>query len=211
MMMQENEELPAELVGLYEVSFISQTLEDLLAEKMLEDNDYDSDGNNRELSNNTSVISKVNVLYSIDLYNELSNDFISSYQARINVNTNHPRAPNLLLDAQLQQDPDYIAVCVPCMTIAKWHNAPTLAIIPEAITNVLIFHWQWLSPVYLNCSLGCAENANQFTHYHHLTGSFGLTKNICALQLYSGTLGAILNNSSNNNWFYHSLIDAMIG
>ncbi|CAG8842641.1 40146_t:CDS:1, partial [Gigaspora margarita] len=39
-----------------------------------------------------------------DLYNELSNDLISSYQARINVNTNYLQAPNLLLDAQLQQD-----------------------------------------------------------------------------------------------------------
>ncbi|KAF0548787.1 hypothetical protein F8M41_025800 [Gigaspora margarita] len=47
--MQENEELPAELVDLYGVLFISQTLEDLLAEKMLEDNDYDSDGDNTEL------------------------------------------------------------------------------------------------------------------------------------------------------------------
>ncbi|RIB11478.1 hypothetical protein C2G38_2203285 [Gigaspora rosea] len=36
--------------GLYEVSFISQTLEDLLAEEILEDNDYDSDGDNTELS-----------------------------------------------------------------------------------------------------------------------------------------------------------------
>ena len=58
MMMQENEELPAELVDLYEVSFISQTLEDLLAEEMLEDNDYDSDGDNTELSNDTSVFNE---------------------------------------------------------------------------------------------------------------------------------------------------------
>ncbi|CAG8669920.1 9282_t:CDS:1, partial [Racocetra fulgida] len=56
--MQENEELPAELVDLYEVSFISQTLEDLLAEEMFEDNDYDSDGDNTELSNDTSVINE---------------------------------------------------------------------------------------------------------------------------------------------------------
>ncbi|KAF0332808.1 hypothetical protein F8M41_020504, partial [Gigaspora margarita] len=65
MMMQKNEELPAELVDLYEVLFISQMLEDLLAEEMLEDNDYDSDGDNTELSNDTSVISEVNILYSI--------------------------------------------------------------------------------------------------------------------------------------------------
>ncbi|KAF0468378.1 hypothetical protein F8M41_025792 [Gigaspora margarita] len=64
-MIQEHEELPAELVDLYEVSFISQTLEDLLAEEMLEDNAYDSNGYNTELSNDTSVISEVNILYSI--------------------------------------------------------------------------------------------------------------------------------------------------
>ncbi|CAG8809032.1 18458_t:CDS:1, partial [Gigaspora margarita] len=60
-----HEELPAELVDLYEVLFILQMLKDLLAGEMLEDNDYDSDGYNTELSNDTSVISEVNILYSI--------------------------------------------------------------------------------------------------------------------------------------------------
>ncbi|KAF0541194.1 hypothetical protein F8M41_005672 [Gigaspora margarita] len=63
--MQENEELPAKLVDLYKVLFILQMLEDLLAEEMLEDNYYASDSDNTELSNNTSVISEVNILYSI--------------------------------------------------------------------------------------------------------------------------------------------------
>ncbi|CAG8803675.1 37861_t:CDS:2, partial [Gigaspora margarita] len=139
-----------------------------------------------------------------DLYNELSDDFISSYQARINVNTNHPWAPNLLLDTQLQQDPwvphDTNIVYDLCRAF------PYLSLTEHP--NKEDYIARWLSPVYLNCSLGHAENANQFTHYRYLTGSFGLTKNIRALQLYSGTLGAILTNSSNNNWFHYSLIDA---
>ncbi|CAG8490559.1 14240_t:CDS:1, partial [Racocetra fulgida] len=49
--MQENEELPAELVDLYKVSFISQMLEDLLVEEMFVNNDYNSDDDNTELSN----------------------------------------------------------------------------------------------------------------------------------------------------------------
>ncbi|CAG8825127.1 32946_t:CDS:1, partial [Gigaspora margarita] len=57
-MIQENEKFLAELVDLYKVSFISQMLEDLLAKEMLEDNNYDSNGNNTELSNDTSVISE---------------------------------------------------------------------------------------------------------------------------------------------------------
>ncbi|CAG8826824.1 25501_t:CDS:1, partial [Racocetra persica] len=58
MMIQENKELPAELVDLYEVSFISQILEDLLAEEMLKDNDYDSNGDNTKLSNDTSIFNE---------------------------------------------------------------------------------------------------------------------------------------------------------
>ncbi|KAF0554326.1 hypothetical protein F8M41_019408 [Gigaspora margarita] len=63
--MQKNEESPTELVDFYEVLFILQILEDLLAEEMLKDNDYNSDSDNTELSNDTSVISEVNILYSI--------------------------------------------------------------------------------------------------------------------------------------------------
>ncbi|CAG8776084.1 4806_t:CDS:2, partial [Cetraspora pellucida] len=44
--MQKNEELLTELVDLYEVSFISQILKNLLAKEMLKDNDFDSDREN---------------------------------------------------------------------------------------------------------------------------------------------------------------------
>ena len=71
-----------------------------------------------------------------------------------------------------------------------------------------MFYQHWLSSIHLSCSLGRAENSNCFTHYRHLTGAFGLSKNIRALYLYSRTLGAILEPTSNNNWFHPSLLDA---
>src|SRR6185437_7605545 len=86
--------------------------------------------------------------------------------------------------------------------------APTLAQIPDALANVPMFHRRWLSPIHLSCSLGRAENANFFTHYRHLTGAFGLSKNIRALQLYSGSLGVILDSTRNDSWFHPSLLRA---
>ncbi|CAG8850077.1 13350_t:CDS:1, partial [Racocetra persica] len=102
----------------------------------------------------------------------------------------------------------YIAVYNSCISVAKCHNAPTLAPVPDELTNVLMFYRHWFSPIHLSCSLGRAENANHFTHYRHLTGAFGLSKNVCALQIYTGTLGAILDLSPNNNWFHSSLLNA---
>ncbi|CAG8809429.1 26115_t:CDS:2, partial [Gigaspora margarita] len=56
--------------------------------------------------------------------------------------------------------------------------------------NVPIFYQRWLSPIHLSCSLGCAENSNCFAHYHHFTGTFGLSKNIRVLYLYLEILAA---------------------
>ncbi|CAG8795777.1 594_t:CDS:1, partial [Dentiscutata erythropus] len=103
---------------------------------------------------------------------------------------------------------NYIAVCSSCISIAKRHIAPTLAQIPDALANVPMFHRRWLSPIHLSCSLGRAKNANYFTHYRHLTGAFGLSKNICALQIYSRMLGAILDSAPSENWFHPSLLHA---
>ncbi|CAG8842161.1 28812_t:CDS:2, partial [Gigaspora margarita] len=54
---------------------------------------------------------------------------------------------------------NYIAVYSSCTSATKRHNAPTLAPIPDALANVLIFHRHWLSPIHLSCSLGHAESA----------------------------------------------------
>ncbi|CAG8823686.1 21267_t:CDS:1 [Gigaspora margarita] len=103
---------------------------------------------------------------------------------------------------------EHIAICNSCIYTSKHHDAPILMTISNVLTNVLMFYQRWLSPIHLSCSLGCTEYSNCFTHYCHLTGAFGLSKNIHALYLYSGTLGAILEPTSNNNWFYPSLLDA---
>ncbi|CAG8447118.1 15142_t:CDS:2 [Dentiscutata erythropus] len=102
----------------------------------------------------------------------------------------------------------YIAICTLCISITKRHDAPILTPIPDALANVPMFYRRWLSPIHLSCSLGRAENTNCFTYYRHLTGAFGLSKNIRALQIYTGTLGAILDSTSNNNWFHPSLLNA---
>ncbi|CAG8815653.1 36498_t:CDS:2, partial [Gigaspora margarita] len=103
---------------------------------------------------------------------------------------------------------NYIAVCSSCTSAAECHNAPTLAPIPDALANVPMFYRRWLSPMHLSCSLGRAESANYFTHYCHLTGAFDLSKNIRAIQIYTRTLGAILDSAPNNNWFHPSLLYA---
>ncbi|CAG8618617.1 19235_t:CDS:2 [Cetraspora pellucida] len=102
----------------------------------------------------------------------------------------------------------YVAVCASCISVAKRRNASTLAPIPDALSNVSMFHHHWLSPIHLSCSLGRAENANHFTHYRHLSSAFGLLKNLHALQIYARTLGAILDSTPNNNWFHPSLLHA---
>ncbi|CAG8523941.1 2239_t:CDS:2, partial [Dentiscutata heterogama] len=54
--MQKDEELSTELVDLYKGLFILQTLEDLLAKEMLDDNKYNGVGDITELSNDTTFI-----------------------------------------------------------------------------------------------------------------------------------------------------------
>src|SRR5205085_7073822 len=53
-------------------------------------------------------------------------------------------------------------------------------------------------------------NSNAYTNYRHLTGTFKYSKNINALALYSGTIGAILSNNNSNSWYHPSLNDAAI-
>lgn len=72
---------------------------------------------------------------------------------------------------------------------------------------IILHHRVYLSPVHLSCSLGRTSGSNNYTTYRHLKGSIGLTKNIHALSLYSGTIGAILINNKQYSW-YHPSLDA---
>jgi len=68
----------------------------------------------------------------------------------------------------------------------------------------------YLSPVFMHCSLGRnASNSNIYSEYITLTGTMNLSKNMRSLILYSGMLGAYLeDNSSDNSWINDTLIEA---
>ena len=70
--------------------------------------------------------------------------------------------------------------------------------IPDEIHNIPLYNWIYLLPIHLSCSLDKVLNINAYTNYHHLTGTFNYSKNIYTLALYSGTIGAILNNNQSN-------------
>ncbi|EXX55721.1 Pif1p [Rhizophagus irregularis DAOM 197198w] len=100
-----------------------------------------------------------------------------------------------------------IAVCSSCKNPHTRRNPPKYDPIPTEIQNIPSYHRIYLSPVHLSCSLGRSPNSNNYTTYRHLKGSIGMSKNIHALSLYSGTIGAILTSGQHNSW-YHPSLDA---
>ena len=104
--------------------------------------------------------------------------------------------------------PRRIATCPSCHNSQNHIKIPIPDPIPNEIQNVPLYHRIYLSPVHLGCSLGRIPNSNAYTNYRHLTGTFSYSKNINALALYSGTVGAILSNNHTNSWYHPSLDDA---
>ena len=104
--------------------------------------------------------------------------------------------------------PKRIATCTSCYNSNNRLKIPIPDPIPDEIQNVSLYHRIYLSPVHLSCSLGRVPNSNAYTNYRHLTGTFTYSKNINALALYSGTVGAILNNNRSNSWYHPSLDNA---
>ncbi|GES97445.1 Pif1-like helicase domain-containing protein [Rhizophagus clarus] len=104
--------------------------------------------------------------------------------------------------------PKRIATCPSCYNSNNHIKIPIPDPIPDEIYNVPLYHRIYLSPIHLSCSLGRASNTNAYTNYRHLTGTFKYSKNINALALYSGTVGAILDNNQPNSWYHPSLNDA---
>ena len=68
---------------------------------------------------------------------------------------------------------------------------------------------KYLSPVYLHTSLGRSAGTNPFVEYRSLTGQMGYSKNRRTFSLYSGIIGAFLQNADlsapDNRWYYPSL------
>ena len=104
--------------------------------------------------------------------------------------------------------PRRIATCSSCHNSNNRLKIPIPDPIPNEIQNIPLYHRIYLSPIHLSCSLGRVPNSNAYTNYRHLTGTFTYSKNINALALYSGTIGAILNNNQSNSWYHPSLDNA---
>ena len=104
--------------------------------------------------------------------------------------------------------PKRVATCSSCHNSNNRLKIPNPDPIPDEIQNVSLYHRIYLSPIHLSCSLGRTPNSNAYTNYRHLTGTFNYSKNINALALYSGSIGAILSNNQSNSWYHPSLNNA---
>ena len=68
----------------------------------------------------------------------------------------------------------------------------------------------YLSPVFIHCSLSRnSRSSSIYSEYRTLTGTMNFSKNMRSLILYSGMLGAYLNeNTSDNSWLDNTIITA---
>ncbi len=101
-----------------------------------------------------------------------------------------------------------VAICESCKNVKTRRYPPVLSPIPPQIKAVPMTYRKFLSPVYMNCSLGRTAGSNPYTNYRFLNGNIFLSKNYHALELYSGSIGAFLNSNEPPNWFHSSLIAA---
>ncbi|PKY62013.1 hypothetical protein RhiirA4_432218, partial [Rhizophagus irregularis] len=92
-----------------------------------------------------------------------------------------------------------VCVCDSCKNNRKRYPCPQLYPIPDVIEAIPIAQRRFLSPIFLHCSLGRNLDANSYTEYRALTGDMEFSKNMRALKLYSGILGAFLTNPGNHN------------
>jgi hypothetical protein len=90
-----------------------------------------------------------------------------------------------------------VAICSTCKDLRLRRSPPNIVEIPSEIERVPLHYRRWLSPVFLSCFLGRTPNSNSYTNYRTLSGKFNFSKNIRVLYLYSGMMGAILENNSN--------------
>ena len=87
-----------------------------------------------------------------------------------------------------------IAVRDGCKSNHNNRSCYALAEIPQCIHDVPYAKRKYLSPVYLHTSLGRSAGANPFVEYRSLTGHMGYSRNRRTLTLYSGIIGAFLND-----------------
>lgn len=103
-----------------------------------------------------------------------------------------------------------IAVCSSCKKNPRRNFPPYLHPIPVEIQQIPLFKRKYLSLIYLHSSLGRTSNLGAYSEYRSIVGTFGYSKNIRSLTLYSGMIGAFLEeynpNSQDHCWFDRSLI-----
>ncbi|RHZ81307.1 hypothetical protein Glove_122g28 [Diversispora epigaea] len=92
-----------------------------------------------------------------------------------------------------------VLTCDSCKKLSTRFSFPYLSPIPEEINSVSLHLKKHLSSVFLHCSLGRAPNSNAYSEYRSLTGTINYSRNIQAHTLYSGTIGAFLEPTNNNN------------
>src|SRR6185312_3191246 len=97
-----------------------------------------------------------------------------------------------------------IPVCSKCKSNKQTIRYPLLHPIPQQILSIPLMQRRFLSPVFLHCSLGRNSGDNPFSEYRILTGDMRFSKNMRALQLYSGSMGAFMTadnlQRSDNTW-----------
>ena len=103
-----------------------------------------------------------------------------------------------------------IAVCDGCKSNRNNRLCYVLAEIPQCIHDVPYAKRKYLSPVYLHTSLGRSAGANPFVEYHSHTGQMGYSRNRRTLTLYSGIIGAFLNDVNLSHpdyrWYHPTLV-----
>jgi len=92
-----------------------------------------------------------------------------------------------------------IPTCESCKDPSTRFSFPYLSPMPIEITSVPLHKRKHLSPIYLHSSLGRTPNSNPYSEYRSLTGTMGYSRNIRAHALYSGTLGAFLEQTEDHN------------
>jgi hypothetical protein len=107
--------------------------------------------------------------------------------------------------------PKRIAVCPSCKKPSTRYAFPFLHPIPDEIKAVSLNKRMYLSPVFMHCSLGRnSANSAIYSEYKTLTGTMNFSKNMRSLLLYSGMVGAYLEDDTNpnNNWLDNTLVVA---
>ncbi|RHZ83522.1 hypothetical protein Glove_91g66 [Diversispora epigaea] len=124
-----------------------------------------------------------------------------------------------------------IASCKSCLNPLTCRTSPMLDHIPNEIASVPICSLalytgtigallennniqSWYHPTLLTAASWLHQNNDFFKTYDHfynhgnIDGSFGYSKNLHALALYTGTIGALLENNNIQSWYHPTLLTA---